>query len=36
VQQAFKINQEIAKERLAYTENQQKIVALYQQIEKEL
>lgn len=36
VQQAFKINQEIAKERLAYTENQEKIVALYQQIEKEL
>lgn len=33
LQKAFKINQKIAKERLAFQVNQQKIVALYQQIE---
>lgn len=35
LQNAFKINQQLAKERLEYSVNQQKIVALYQQIENE-
>lgn len=35
LQKAFDINQKIAKERLDYTVNQQKILALYQQIEKD-
>ncbi len=35
LQKAFKINQKIAKERLDYMVNQQKIVALYQQIEND-
>ena len=34
--EAFEINQELAKERLDYTTNQQKILALYQQIENEV
>ena len=34
LEEAKEINQNIAKERLAYSVNQQKIVALYQQIEK--
>lgn len=34
--EAFKINQNLAKERLDYNINQQKIVALYQQIENEV
>lgn len=33
LQKAFDVNQKIAKERLDYTVNQQKILALYQQIE---
>ena len=36
LREAFEINQNIAKERLDYTVNQQKIVALYQQIENDL
>lgn len=36
LQNAFEINKIIAKERLAYQVNQQKIVALYQQIENDL
>lgn len=36
LQSAFEINQKIAKERLAYQVNQQKIVALYQQIENDI
>ena len=35
LQKAFEINQKIAKERLDYMVNQQKIVALYQQIEND-
>lgn len=36
LQNAFEINQKIAKERLDYVVNQQKIVALYQQIENDI
>lgn len=36
LQNAFKINERIAQEKLDYNINQQKIVALYQQIEKDL
>lgn len=36
LQKAFDSNQKIAKERLDYTVNQQKILALYQQIENEV
>ena len=36
LQKAFEINQNIAKDRLDYAVNQQKIVALYQQIGKDL
>lgn len=35
LEKAFEINQQLAKERLEYAVNQQKIVALYQQIENE-
>ncbi|PKP14664.1 MAG: glycosyl transferase family 1, partial [Bacteroidetes bacterium HGW-Bacteroidetes-23] len=35
LKKAFKINQQIAKDRLAYGVNQQKIIDLYQQIENE-
>ena len=35
LQKAFEINQKIAKERLDYAVNQQKIVALYHQIEND-
>lgn len=36
LQDAYKINQQIAEERLGYYLNQQKILSLYEQIEKEL
>jgi glycosyltransferase involved in cell wall biosynthesis len=36
LQKAFETNQKIAKERLDYAVNQQKILALYQQIEKDV
>jgi glycosyltransferase involved in cell wall biosynthesis len=36
VQKAFKVNQKIAKEQLDYKVNQQKILALYHQIENDI